>query len=95
MKKYFFTMAVIAIFTIGFAASDDSDEVRYKNGREYHKKIPKCHNCGEENPYHYYWEDSKGNKLWDGNGGDSSNWKFGYYFCNTCLAHPDRIKSFY
>jgi len=91
MKKYVLSMMVIIIFAIGFAASGDSDEVRYENGREYYKKIPKCYNCGTENPYHYYWEDSHGNIIF-GPGGEGGNWIRGRYFCNECILNPDRLK---
>lgn len=91
MKKLFYSMAVMAIFAIGFAASGDSDEVIHENGRDYYKKIPKCHNCGKENPYHYYWEDKYGNKI---HNGDNSNWIRGRYYCTDCLSHPDRITTF-
>lgn len=90
MKKYVLSMMVIIIFAIGFAASGDSDEVRYENGRKYYKKIPKCYNCGTENPYHYYWEDDYGNQIFQPTG--SSNWIRGRYFCNECLLYPDRLK---
>ena len=86
-------MAVMAIFAIGFAASGDSDEVRHENGRDYYKKIPKCHNCGKENPDHYYWEDNHGNKIFR-NETASSNWIRGRYYCNDCILNPDRITTF-
>jgi len=91
MKKYFLSMLVMAVFAIGFAASGDSEEVRYDDaGRKYHKVRAKCHNCGKENPYHDYWEDDKGNKMGYPNG----NLIRGYYYCNDCLSHPDRITTF-
>jgi len=90
MKKYFFTMAVIAFFAIGFAASGDSDEVIHENGRDYYKKIPKCYNCGKENPAHYYWQDDHGNIIWHNETG-SSNWIRGRYFCTSCLTDPKII----
>lgn len=93
MKKLFYTMAVIAIFAIGFAASGDDDEVRYDSaGREYHKVRAKCHNCGRENPNHDYWQtDDKSCSM----GTPQGNMKYGRYYCNECLSDPDRIKSFY
>ena len=56
MKKYFFTMAVMAIFAIGFAASDEesssststqTESVTIKEEPQKPKK-PKCRTCGKE-----------------------------------------------
>ncbi len=56
MKKYFLTMVVMAIFAIGFAASDDegssststqTESVTTKEEPQLPKK-PKCRTCGKE-----------------------------------------------
>ena len=80
-------MAVMAIFAIGFAASGDDEEVKYVNGKEYHKVKAKCYNCGAENPYHDYWEDEKGYYM----GAPEGNMIRGRYYCNSCLLDPDKI----
>ena len=88
MKKLLLSTCVVALFAMGFAASGDSDEVRYDDaGRKYHKVRAKCYNCGKENPYHDYWEDDKGNIM------DAPNGSIvrGRYYCNECIANPDRI----
>lgn len=82
MKKFILTTAVIALFAMGFTASGDSEEVRYDDaGRKYHKVIPKCHDCGKENPYHAYWQDDKGNRM----GEPAGNIIHGIYRCNDCI----------
>lgn len=83
MKKYFYTMAVIAIFAIGFAASgEDEDEVRYSFGRKYHKVHLKCVNCGGET---YYWEAD------DGSGSISKpsdgHFRNGNYYCGSAMRN--------
>lgn len=89
MKKSLLSMCVVAFFAMGFAASGDSEEVRYDNaGRKYYKKIPKCTNCGKENPHLAYWEDDKGNKIFEV---DDSNWIRGKYYCSDCL-HDDNVR---
>lgn len=88
MKRLFLTTAVIALFAMGFTAS--GEEVRYDDaGREYHKVIPKCVNCGRENPNHAYWEtDDKHCRM----GEPAGSFIRGRYFCNDCINHPERWK---
>lgn len=83
MKKYFYTMAVIAIFAIGFAASGDSDEVMTDDGRVYHKVTYTCEMCGDSPEYAYQWKSKDGWRK-DPNGISENFWA-GKFYCRTCV----------
>lgn len=80
MKKFFYTMAVIAIFAIGFAASGDDEEVRYDRwGEKYYKKTVKCAKCDITV---VYWEAESGNSI-----DKPDRWYKGEYYCP--FHYPD------
>jgi hypothetical protein len=63
MRKYYLTMVVMAVFAIGFAASDDESSSSTSTQTESAKaqeeapkpKLPKCRTCGKEfNPEEEY-----------------------------------------
>lgn len=82
MKKIVLTSFLVALFAMGFTASSESEEVMYDDqGRKYHKVIPKCHDCGKENPYHAYWENENGGTI----GEPQGNVIRGIYRCSDCI----------
>ena len=83
MKKCFYTMAVIALFAIGFAASDDSGEVYIESGGEkFYKVVLTCERCGETPEWAYYYDNRHGSII-DERGAKSGYWK-GKFYCNRC-----------
>lgn len=84
MKKCFFTMAAIALFAIGFAASDDSGEVYVEhNGEKFYKVVLTCERCGETPEYGYYYDNRHGSTI-DERGAKGNYWK-GKWYCTRCL----------
>lgn len=84
MKKYFYSMVVMAIFAIGFAASGDSeDEETYVDewGHKYHKVVLKCTMCGASPRYASYWEADGGSSI----NKPSSNFLDGKFYCSDCI----------
>lgn len=92
MKKYFYTMAVIAVFAIGFAASGDSEgdseEVYYSNGKEFHKKHYTCSNCGDSPEYAWRWVSTDGNSRIDPYN-LSGNFYEGKFYCSKCIDEAE------
>ena len=88
MKKYFYSMVVMAIFAIGFAASGDNEEETYVDefGHKYHKKILKCVKCGDTT---WYWEADDGSG--SVNKPSSMHFHDGKYYCGSAYKEcfPD------
>lgn len=83
MKKCFYTMAVIALFAIGFAASDDSGEVYIENGGEKFYRVDlQCQMCGATPEYAHYYDNRHGATI---DKPRENMWEDRFY-CNTCIS---------